>query len=120
MPYVTLPDRRALARKERNLHRDIHVTAENKHTLPPFGSLDSLWIMRSRHRNKGLWLVHTARFMVYLSPSNDGQKYFQKAEGNVLLDSYVVPANTYGLEMGALSEDSQCREGRRRLQDLRE
>ena len=41
------------ARKERNLHCDIvHIT-----TRPPFGSLDSIWIMRSqlsRRRDKGL------------------------------------------------------------------
>ena len=30
--------------QERNLHCDVHVAAENKHTLPPFGSLDSLSI----------------------------------------------------------------------------
>ena len=29
--------RRAFARTERNLHCDVHVAAENKHTLPPFG-----------------------------------------------------------------------------------
>ena len=52
-----VPDMRAFARKERNLHCDVHVTAENKHTLLPFGSLDSFWIMRSqrpRRRDKGL------------------------------------------------------------------
>ena len=46
------------ARNERNLHCDVHTTAENKHTLPPFGSLDSFWIMRSqrsRRRDKGLF-----------------------------------------------------------------
>ena len=50
-------DRRAFAHKERNLHCDVHVAAENKHTLPPFGSLDSFWIMRSqrsRRRDKSL------------------------------------------------------------------
>ena len=48
---------RAFARKERDLHCDVHVTADNKHAFPPFGSLDSFWIMRSqrsRRRNKGL------------------------------------------------------------------
>ena len=30
----------------RNLHCGIPVAAENKHTLRPFGSLDSFWIMR--------------------------------------------------------------------------
>ena len=48
--------RRAFARKERNLDCGVHVTAENKHTLPPFGSLDWFWIMRpqrSRRRDKG-------------------------------------------------------------------
>ena len=41
-------DRRAFARKERNLHCDVHVTAENKHTLPPFWSLDSLYSLKTR------------------------------------------------------------------------
>ena len=37
-------------RKERNLHYDVHVVAENKHTVPLFESLDSFWfwIMRSQ------------------------------------------------------------------------
>ena len=50
-------NQRGFARKERNLHCDVHVAAENKHILPPFGSLDSFWItrsQRSRHRDKGL------------------------------------------------------------------
>ena len=50
-------DRREFARNERNLHCDVHVAAENKHTLPPLWSLDSFWIMRSqrsRRRDKGL------------------------------------------------------------------
>ena len=41
-------DRRAFARKERNLHCDLHVAAENKRILPPFQSLDSFWMMRSQ------------------------------------------------------------------------
>ena len=49
----------AFVRKERNLHCDENiVTAENEHTLPPFGSRDSFWIMRSqrsRRRDKGLY-----------------------------------------------------------------
>ena len=49
--------RRAFARRERNLHCDVHVAAENKHTLPPFGSLASFWIMRSRRRDKGRWKI---------------------------------------------------------------
>ena len=36
---------RAFARKERNLHCDVHVPAENKHTLPPFENIDSFWVM---------------------------------------------------------------------------
>ena len=40
-------EHRAFARKERNLHCDVHVAAENKRTLPLFGSLDSFWIDRS-------------------------------------------------------------------------
>ena len=43
--------------KECNLHCDVCVTVEKKHTLPPFEYLDSFWIMRSqqsRHRDKGL------------------------------------------------------------------
>ena len=50
-----VPDRRAFAHKERNLHCDVHVTAESKHILPPFESLDSFWIrrsQRSRRRDK--------------------------------------------------------------------
>ena len=39
IPYAKLP-----AYQERNLHCDIHVAAENKHTLLPFGSLASLSI----------------------------------------------------------------------------
>ena len=50
-PYV--PDRRAFASKERNLHCGVHVTAENKHTLPPFGSLDSFWFMRNGGNSGG-------------------------------------------------------------------
>ena len=30
------------------MHCDVHVTAENKHALPTFGSLDSFLIMRSQ------------------------------------------------------------------------
>ena len=48
----------AFVRKERNFHCDVHATTENKHKLPPFGSLDSFWTMRSqrsRCRDKGLW-----------------------------------------------------------------
>ena len=37
---------------------------------------------------------------------NDGQKDFQKTEGEVL-DSCVVPASIYGLETLALSEPHQ-------------
>ena len=40
------------------MHCDVHVAAENKHILPPFGSLDSFWItrsQRSRRRDKGLF-----------------------------------------------------------------
>ena len=51
-------DRQAFAHKERHLHCDVHVAAENKRTLPPFGSLDSFWIMRSqrsRRCDKGLY-----------------------------------------------------------------
>ena len=51
---------RALAFKERNLHCDMHVAAVNKCTLPPFESLDSLWMMRSqrsRRREKGLLMT---------------------------------------------------------------
>ena len=44
--------RRAFARKERNLHCDVHVAAENKQTLPPFGSLESFWIMRSQRSRR--------------------------------------------------------------------
>ena len=54
-----VPDRRAFACKERNLHCDVHVAAENKHSLPPFGSLESFWIRRSqrpRRRETGLLL----------------------------------------------------------------
>ena len=50
-------DTKAFARNECNLHCDVHVATENKHTIPPFGSLDSFWIMqsqRSRRRDKGL------------------------------------------------------------------
>ena len=54
-----VPDRRAFARKERSLHSDVHVAAVNKHTLPPFGSLDSFWILRSIRRDKGLFSVLT-------------------------------------------------------------
>ena len=53
-----VPDGRACARKECNWHCDVRVTAENKHTLPTFGPLDSFWIMRSqrsRRRDKGIW-----------------------------------------------------------------
>ena len=52
-------DSRAFARKERNLHCDLHIAAENKRTLPPFESLDLFCAMRSqryRCRDKGLWL----------------------------------------------------------------
>ena len=45
------------ARNERNLHCDVHINTENRHTLPPNGSLDSFWItrsQRSRRREKGL------------------------------------------------------------------
>ena len=58
-----VPDRRA---SERNLHCDLHVTAENKHTLPPVGSVDSFWIMRlqrSRRRDKAL--CHRTRMRYY-------------------------------------------------------
>ena len=41
-------DKQAVAREERNLHCDVHVNADNKRTLPPFGSLDSFWLMRSQ------------------------------------------------------------------------
>ena len=47
---------RAFAHVKRNLHCEVHVAAENKHTLPPFESLDAFWIMpsqRSRRRDKG-------------------------------------------------------------------
>ena len=50
-------DQSGFARKERTLHCDVHVAAENKHVLPPFGYLDSFWItrsQRSRRRDKGL------------------------------------------------------------------
>ena len=50
-------DQSGFARKERNLHCDVHVASENRHILPPFGSLDSFWItrsQRSRRRDKGL------------------------------------------------------------------
>ena len=50
-------DQSGFAHKEHNLHCDVHVTAENKHTLLPFESLDSFWItrtQRSRCRDKGL------------------------------------------------------------------
>ena len=53
----SVSDRRAFTSKKRNLHCDVHVTAENKDTLPPFGSLDSFWTMRSqrsRRRDKGI------------------------------------------------------------------
>ena len=43
--------------KERNLHCDVHVATENKHTLPPFRSLDSFWIMRDS-RNSPLSCVY--------------------------------------------------------------
>ena len=42
------------------MHCDVHSAAENKHTLPLCGSLDSFWIMRSqrsRRRDKGLYLL---------------------------------------------------------------
>ena len=73
-------DRRAFALKERNLHCGVHVTAENKPTLSPFGYLDSFWVMRlqrSRHRDKGLlsyaqttrsrWLTLSDRKLIKLS-----------------------------------------------------
>ena len=50
-------------RKERNLHCDVHVTAKNKHTLPPFWEarqlrgLDLIWITRS-HRSVAITLQH--------------------------------------------------------------
>ena len=37
-------DESRFARKDRNLHCDVRVAAENKHTLLPCGSLDSFWI----------------------------------------------------------------------------
>ena len=51
-------DQSGFARTERNLHCDVHVAVENRHILPPFGSLDSFWItrsQRSRRRDKGLY-----------------------------------------------------------------
>ena len=36
-----VPDRRTFASKERNLHCDLHVTAENKHT-----QLTAVWVAR--------------------------------------------------------------------------
>ena len=53
-------DRRACARKERNLHCDVYVAAENERTLPPFEYLDSFWIMR---RDKG--------YMTFARPLRD-------------------------------------------------
>ena len=54
---LIIADSRTFARKDRNLHCDVHISVENKHTFPQFGSLDSFRIMRSqqsRRRNKGL------------------------------------------------------------------
>ena len=71
-------------RKECNLHCDVHVAAENKHTLPPFGSLDSFWItrsQRSRFLDKGLWMT-LSEAAVYC------QGYTQEDEGPGLQDMY--------------------------------
>ena len=68
-----VPDRRVFARKERNLHCDVHVTAESKHTLPPFESINSFWIrrlQRSRRRNK----AHGGRFFSqHISMKHEGK-----------------------------------------------
>ena len=39
MTYYRRIDQSEFARKERNLHCDVHVGAENKHILPSFGTL---------------------------------------------------------------------------------
>ena len=55
--YIKVERRATCARRERNLHCDVPVAAENKRTLPPFESLDPSWIMqsqRSRRRDEGL------------------------------------------------------------------
>ena len=57
LTYYRCIDQSGFARKECNLHCEVHVAAENRHILPPFGSLDSFWItrsQRSRRRDKGV------------------------------------------------------------------
>ena len=66
LTYYRRIDQSGFLRKERNLHCDVHVTAKNKHTLPPpFGSLDSFWItrsQRSRRRDRDLlWIERITR-----------------------------------------------------------
>ena len=56
-------DMRAFAPKECNLHCDV-----NKRSLPPFGSLDSFWIMRSqrsRRRNQKLWALFKQHYSTH-------------------------------------------------------
>ena len=57
-----VPDRREFARKVRNLLFDVHVIAENQHTILPFGNLDSFWMLRtqrSRRRDKGIYIIYS-------------------------------------------------------------
>ena len=68
-------DQSGFARKERNLHCDVHVAAEIKHTLPPFGYLDSFWITRSqgsRRRDKGLYRENAIAIQNESGDSNGG------------------------------------------------
>ena len=76
--------------KERYLHCDVHVAAENKHKWPPFGSLDSFWIMRSQRSRRG----DKGIFLITLRERRDVLciKYFTEIQGSAHKLNGLPPA----------------------------